>query len=90
MIELNGELWEFRFVSPTDTNLYDPNNGYTLGVCDGVNNIIYISNSLPKFKRRTVIIHELVHAICDSYNIKINSTDEEVLAQTITSVIGAI
>ena len=49
---INNKLWKIKIVSRTNEKLWNPNNSFSLGVCDNNDRCIYISNKLSskKFK----------------------------------------
>lgn len=45
------------------------------GICDTTSNHIKIDATLPPVRRREVLLHELMHGVCDALNIQLR--DEE-------------
>jgi hypothetical protein len=83
MIIINSVEWSVRLVSPFHTKLFRKNGSRSVGVCDNYTKTIYMSWDLSRSAIRTVLRHELVHAIFFSYNIKIDLDVEEHLAELI-------
>lgn len=82
---INGLSWAVRFVSPTHPILLTPSHTYALGVCDKLTQTIYISETIPNWKMKKVISHELTHAYVFSYNKNISYEEEERLADFVSS-----
>lgn len=77
---INGINWEIMYVNPRSENLQRSNKTYTLGATDLVEQIIYINNTIKGSLLERVISHELVHALCLSYNLVFDVETEEILA----------
>lgn len=85
MVNINGENWRALLVSPIHPKLMRTDGTYALGVCDDIDKTIYINNSLPEFKLKKVLCHELTHAAMFSYNIELTIEQEEILADLIAT-----
>lgn len=85
MLNINGEDWTVLLVSPWHPNLYRSDGSLTIGSCDDDLKTIFISNSLTSEKMKKVLCHELTHAAMFSYNIELNSYQEELLADLIAT-----
>lgn len=81
---INGLSWRVRFVSPTHPMLLTPSHTYALGVCDKLTQTIYINETIPNWKLKKVISHELTHAFVFSYNEDFSYEDEERVADFIS------
>lgn len=82
---INGLSWRVRFVSPTHPMLLTPSHTYALGVCDKPTQTIYINETIPNWKVRKVIIHELTHAFVFSYGESFSYEDEERVADFVSN-----
>lgn len=69
MININGEEWRVKLVSPFHPSLLRSDYGYSLGVCDDTLKTIYINSELNQEYIEKVLCHELTHAAMFSYNI---------------------
>lgn len=65
--------------------LLNDNNEYTLGACDNITKIIYISDILDEEKAWQVLCHEITHAAMFSYGIDLCLEQEELLADLIAT-----
>lgn len=66
---VNGIIWELRFVAPSDPVLINNSGCRTLGCTSILDNTVYISESVRKDKIKNVLTHELAHCVIFSYNI---------------------
>lgn len=82
---INGLSWRVRFVSPAHPMLLTPSYTYALGVCDKPTQTIYINETIPNWKIKKVIAHELTHAYVFSYCNNISYEEEERLADFVSS-----
>lgn len=82
---INRRLWRIFFVSADHPVLLTSSGTYTLGVCDGNENAIYISLGLPRTKLKKVLCHEIVHAAMFSYNVNMTIEQEEMVADLIAT-----
>lgn len=84
MFEINGRQWDIIFVNPRSEKLRRSDGSLTVGVTDGNDNCVYISNMIFGNFLRKVICHELCHCFMMSYNIHIPIKKEEFLADWIS------
>ena len=77
---INGLRWIIKFVPPSDPILETPWRTRAFGVCDKLTQIIYIDNTLSHSETKTVLSHELVHAIIFSYRVNLSYDEEEMIA----------
>jgi hypothetical protein len=80
MFEINGETWHLVFVSPGHSHLTRSDGTVTVGVCDNITKTIYLDRTLDKSSARKVLAHEITHAAMFSYNIKLCTCQEEMVA----------
>lgn len=85
MISINGYEWKIFSVSPDSPFLMHENGTFALGMCDRDIQTIYINDELSGLQLKKVICHELVHASMYSYNIFLNSDQEEIIADLIAT-----
>lgn len=79
MFDINGYDWDVVYVRPGSSMLTRSNGTATLGTCDISARTIYISNRLPEYMRKRVLIHEICHASMASYHIELTIDQEELL-----------
>lgn len=79
---VNGCKWAVVFVNEDDPHLWT-GKGYTLGVTDLRNHIVYISRGLDNRKLFNVLKHECCHVFMYSYKYELDIPEEECLCQTI-------
>lgn len=87
MFIINGEIWSVLLVSPNLPALQKSDGGYALGMCYDGNKTIYINMDLANdpdmFKK--VLCHEITHAAMFSYNVSLDYSQEELLADLIAT-----
>ena len=79
LCKINNVEWRIHIVSPLYYKLKQ-NNNYAIGACDTYNKNIYISNNLSKEEFEKVLYHEITHAALDSYNIKLDNKEKEIIS----------
>ena len=84
MININGEVWRVRLVPPHHPMLITREGNPAIGCCDDITKTIYISNILSEQFMEKVLCHEIVHAVMYSYDIDINDSVEEIVADFLT------
>ena len=85
MFNINGEEWRVILVSPFHSALVMSNGDYTIGTCDDNVKTIYIANNLSKELMRKVLCHEIAHAAMFSYDVELDFSQEELLANLIAT-----
>lgn len=85
MIIINNVPWRIAFVPSFDEMLMRPNGEYSLGVCDGYLQTIFINEHLSGDLLKDVLCHELVHAAIFSYGVSLSTEQEELLAGLIAT-----
>lgn len=87
MFIINGEAWNVVLVSPNHPALQRSDGSYTLGMCYDDNKIIYMNIELQDapllFKK--VLCHEITHAAMFSYNVDLDYSQEELVADLIST-----
>lgn len=68
-------------VSPSHPMLLTPWKTHALGVCDKTTQTIYIDKTLPRYKIKDVLYHEIVHAMMFSYGVDLTYDEEELVAE---------
>lgn len=85
MFIINGEEWHVHMVSPNHHELVRSDGTVSIGSCDDETKTIYICDMLPKEKIKKVLCHEITHAAMFSYNVSLNTEQEELLADLIAT-----
>lgn len=85
MFTINGEKWVVLLVSPNHPKLYREDGTLTIGSCDDDTKTIYINDMLNGPLLRKVLCHEITHAAMFSYNILLDISQEELLADLIAT-----
>lgn len=85
MIVINGVVWKVILVIPFHPKLQRNDKIFALGSCDFFTKTIYISKDIKSSYLKKVLSHELVHAFMFSYNIDLDSEQEEVIADLIAT-----
>lgn len=87
MFIINGEAWNVVLVSPNHSALQRSDGSYTLGMCYDDNKTIYMNIELQDapllFKK--VLCHEITHAAMFSYNVDLDYSQEELVADLIST-----
>lgn len=84
MFVINNIEWNMVFVNPNNDKLRRSDGSLTVGVTDGNDCCIYLSDMLQGAFLRKVLCHELCHTFMISYNISIPLFQEEFLADWIS------
>lgn len=85
IFKINDELWRLKFVPPYHPCLYRSDGSKTIAACDDKSKTIYLENTLTQDKMKKVLCHELTHAAMFSYNIEMDLTQEEIIADFIST-----
>ena len=87
MFTINGETWRILLVSPNHPALRRSDGSYALGMCYDENKTIYMNIDLMDapllFKK--VLCHEITHSAMFSYNVMLDYTQEELIADLIAT-----
>ena len=82
---INGTMWRVQYENPLSGELKRSDNVSVLGVTDRNTHTIYLSNALRGFMQRKVLIHEVCHAICMSYDVHLPIEQEEILCDFVAT-----
>lgn len=87
MFIINGEAWRLVLVSPHHYALRRDDGSFALGMCYDQNKTIYLSEELEESPRlfKKVLCHEITHAAMFSYNVSLDYSQEELLADLIAT-----
>ena len=80
-VTINNIDWKIKFTYASSGDLRRYDGTYTIGMTDNKKKTIFLYNGLDDALLYKVLCHELVHAFCFSYGIKMDVEDEERLAQ---------
>lgn len=81
---INNRIWHIVFVAPSSPKLRRSDNSLTVGVTDGNDGCVYLSDALRGSFLRKVLCHELCHCFCFSFDIHMPLEQEEYLADWIS------
>lgn len=81
---INNQIWHIVFTAPNSPKLRRSDNSLTVGVTDGNDGCVYLSDALRGAFLRKVVCHELVHCFCFSFDISIPISQEEFMADWIS------
>ena len=81
---INNRMWHIEFVNAASKKLHRSDSSLTVGVTDGNDNCVYLSEFLSGAFLKKVLCHELCHCFMMSYNISIPIEQEEFLADWIS------
>ena len=82
---INGTMWQVQYENPLSGELRRSDNVSVLGVTDRNTHTIYLSNALYGHMQRKVLIHEVCHAICMSYDVHLPIEQEEILCDFVAT-----
>ena len=82
-IEINNNQYYVYMIPANDKKLKTEDGEYHTGVTDMHKKEIYIAEGLNKDTRRYTIIHELTHALIDSYGFLQVEWNDEIVADFI-------
>jgi len=83
--ELNSIQWQIVWVDNKSLLLSRTDGSMSVGVTDMNTHCIYLAKSLYGAFLRKVIIHELCHCVCMSYNIYMPIEQEEMLCDFVAT-----
>lgn len=78
-IKINNFDYKIIFVKEKDDRLL-MNNSYHSGITDFIKKEIYIQEDLPKQSMTYTLMHELTHAVIDSYGMLQVEWNDEIVA----------
>ncbi len=82
---INGVEWSIVLVPPDSDCLRRSDGSFTVGVSDKSMGCICLSDRLSGAFRRKVLIHEICHTICMSYDIHIPLEQEEFICDFVAT-----
>lgn len=82
---INGTIWHIQYKNSNSSELRRSDNTISLGVTDRNTHTIYLSDKLQGFMQRKVLIHEVCHAICMSYDVYLPIEQEEILCDFVAT-----
>lgn len=85
MFNINGIDWKIKKTSSNHPALARLNGEFALGSCDKETQTIYLSESIPKYKLKKVLCHEITHAAMFSYGVYMTYDQEELVADLIAT-----
>ena len=85
IFNINGTIWQVQYKNSNSGELKRSDNVSVLGVTDRNIHTIYLSNVLRGFMQRKVLIHEVCHAICMSYDVYLPIEQEEILCDFVAT-----
>lgn len=83
--ELNGIQWQIVWVDNKNSLLSRTDGSMSVGVTDMNTHCIYLAKSLHGAFWRKVLIHELCHCVCMSYDIYMPIEQEEMLCDFVAT-----
>lgn len=85
IFSINGTNWRVQYKNSNSGELRRSDNVSVLGVTDRNAHTIYLSDKLQGFMLRKVLIHEVCHAICMSYDVYLPIGQEEILCDFVAT-----
>lgn len=85
IFNINGTMWRVQYKNPLSNELKRSDGTISLGVTDRNTRTIYLSDKLQGFMERKVLIHEVCHAICMSYDVYLPIEQEEILCDFVAT-----
>lgn len=79
VVRINNNLWRIVFTYPQNPNLQMSDGSRVLGVCDNNIKTIFIADNQTDYKTEHIVCHEVTHAICFEYDIRLDYETEECL-----------
>lgn len=84
-LKIHNNTYNLYFVDEHDDRLLMPDNEYHTGVTNFTKKEIYIRNNLNVDSYRYTVVHELTHAIIDSYGLLQVDWNDEIVADFIAN-----
>ena len=85
IFEISGTIWHVVFKNPSDGQLERSDGTISVGVTDRNTRCIYLSSALQGKFLRKVLIHEVCHAICMTYDLYMPIEQEEYLCDFVAT-----
>ena len=80
VIELNNNRYAVKIVKYDDENLLMDDGDYHFGVTDFKDKIIYIADNLSNSAFKNTLLHEITHAVIDSFGFLQVEWNDEIVA----------
>ena len=80
VIELNNNRYAVKIVKYDDENLLMDDGDYHFGVTDFNKKIIYIADNLSNSAFKYTLLHEITHAVIDSFGFLQVEWNDEIVA----------
>lgn len=85
IFNINDTIWQVQYENPLSGELKRSDGSISLGVTDRNTHTIYLSSALHGYMERKVLIHEVCHAICMSYDVYLPIEQEEILCDFVAT-----
>lgn len=85
MFRINGIYWEVVFVDSGSQYLTRSDGSITIGMTDGNTHTVYLNRHLRGRLLDKVLAHELTHVFCFSYDVYMDISQEEFMADWISN-----
>ena len=85
IFHINGTMWQVQYKNSNSSELKRSDKGEEVGGSDRNREKIYLSNDLRGVMQRKVLIHEVCHAICMSYDVYLPIEQEEILCDFVAT-----
>ena len=85
IFSINGTMWQVQYKNSNSSELRRSDNTISLGVTDIRTHTVCLSNKLRGYMLRKVLIHEICHAICMSYDVYLPIEQEEILCDFVAT-----
>ena len=89
-IKINNNIYKINFVESDNENLKIDDGEYHSGVTNFITKEIYIANNLKGNSLRYTLIHELTHAMIDSYGFMQIYWNDEIVADFMANYLNNI
>ena len=85
MFNINGIDWQIKLVSANHPKIKRKSGEVAFGSCDNTDKTIYINETVPSYKLKKVLCHEITHAAMFSYQVEMKIEEEELIADLIAT-----
>ena len=85
IFNINDTIWQVQYENPLSGELKRSDGSISLGVTDRNTHTINLSSALHGYMERKVLIHEVCHAICMSYDVYLPIEQEEILCDFVAT-----
>ena len=90
VIELNENKYQIKIVNSNDENLLMEDGDYHFGVTDFNKKIIYIADNLSNSAFKYTLLHEITHAVIDSFGFLQVEWNDEIVADFMANYLTMI